>query len=390
MFLDKYQKIFPHKGKTYIDVGSRFGETINKYSHRFSKCVGYEPNKECFSTLIKSIPSNAMVYNIGLSDRIKCFFLKGNALARLLDKECSEKAFFDIDFINIDASGYDLFVLKGAVETIKRWKPLIRFNSSMDCFDKCGFYPIDCINFLTNLGYRGFDNSNPDRLVMYCPNETLSISQKTIYTFWTGTNPMSHNRISCLTQLRETSEADVLLIDVNHFQNYILQIEPLHPAFPYLSETHKADYLRCYFMHFYGGGYSDIKCTAGSWVKSFEEMEATTNKTICGYKEIGPFGVPVPELREKWELLIGGGCYICKPNTDFTKKWYSRMLDVLDKKLDLLKATPSRYPQDCSEDGHGYPLAWQEILGRIFHQVCYEEHDKISQSLPILQFHSYR
>ena len=50
---------------------------------------------------------------------------------------------------------------------------------------------------------------------------------------------------------------------------YILQEHPLHQSFNYLSETHKADYLRTYFMRFHGGGYSDIKKTSGSWIDSF-------------------------------------------------------------------------------------------------------------------------
>ena len=386
MFLEKYLKTFPHKNKTCIDIGTIF---INDHSDRFLNHIVYEFNEESFSILMNSYPSNTVVYNLGISDRR--YFSEDGMLYKTLDQECLEKGINSVDFINIETNDDELFVLKGAIEIIKTWKPLIRFNSSMNSFYKHGIYPMDSIKLLTDLGYIGFDNSDLDHLVMYYPNETLSILPKTIYTFWTGTNPMSHNRINCLMQLRSVSEADVLLIDVNNFQDYILQIEPLHPAFTYLSETHKADYLRCYFMHFYGGGYSDIKYTTGSWTQAFEEMSSPlNNKTICGYKEIGPHGVPILELRDKWEHLIGGGCYICKPNTDFTRKWYRQMIEVLDKKLDLLKANPSKYPQDCSEDGTGYPLAWQEILGRIFHQVCYEERDKVSQNLPILLFHSYR
>jgi hypothetical protein len=386
MFLTNYFRCFPHKNENCIFIGNVSESLITHYSNKFRVCYGYIKNILSFSEKCKA---KSIVYNLGISDRQ--YFSEDHTLYKTLDQERLEKGFINIDFINIDVNGDEIFVLKGASETIKTWKPLIRFNTSMDSFYKRGIYPMESINFLTDLGYIGFDNSDPDNLVMYCPNETLSVVPKNIYTFWTGTNPMSHNRINCLAQLRQVSEANVLLIDVNNFQDYILQIEPLHPAFPYLSETHKADYLRCYFMHFYGGGYSDIKYTTGSWKQCFEEMSTTlNNKSICGYKEIGPHGVPVLELRDHWDQLIGGGCYICKPNTDFTKKWYNRMIEVLDRKLDLLKANPSKYPQDCSEDGTGYPLAWQEILGRIFHQVCYEERDKVSQSLPILLFHSYR
>jgi hypothetical protein len=46
----------------------------------------------------------------------------------------------------------------------------------------------------------------------------------------------------------------------------------------------------------------------------------------------------VHELRQEWESLIGGGCCIAKPNTTFTQKWYSRMVEILDEKLDQIKA----------------------------------------------------
>jgi hypothetical protein len=375
MFLEKHLLIFKHKSRTCIDIGLDVHNTISHYSPYFDICYGYEQSNS-LENKITFLNSNAIIYNGKFES---------------LDEEFQEKNITQIDFVNIDVNGRELFFLKGAIQTIITWKPMIRFNSSMSSFHNYSIYPMECIEFLSKLGYRGFDNSDPDRLVMYCPNESHGISTKMLYTFWTGFNQMSQNRKNCLEQLREVSEANVLLIDANNFQDYILQIEPLHPGFTYLSETHKADYLRCYFMHFYGGGYSDIKYTTASWIKSFEEMsDPSNNKTVCGYKEIGPHGVPVIDLREKWECLIGGGCYICKPNTDFTTKWYNRMIEVLDQKLDLLKANPSKYPQDCSEDGTGYPLAWQEILGRIFHQVCYEERDKVSQSLPILLFHSYR
>jgi hypothetical protein len=322
-----------------------------------------------------------------------CFYFEendlGNTICETLDQESETHEFQDIDFIKIDAEGMELAVLRGAEKTLLKDKPLVQFQTNHLSKMLFNVDADECINYMKSLGYIDFDNSDENNRFMYCPNESLSILPKTIYTFWTGTNEMSNNRVQCLQHLRENTGATVLLIDINNYQDYILQSEQLHPSYHYLSETHRADYLRTYFMHFFGGGYSDIKYTTGSWTKSFEEM-CETEKTICGYKEIGPFGVPVIELRQEWESLIGGGCYIAKPNTDFTRKWYSRMVQILDEKLDQIRANPSRFPQDCSEEGGGYPLAWQEILGRVFHRVCYEERDKISMSLPILIFHSYR
>jgi FkbM family methyltransferase len=408
--VQKYLKMFPHKNRTYIDVGAHIGTTILPYSRFYSEIHGYEPNTENFEYLsqnVKQLRVHPRISRTALSSisttgkMVKhsggnsgCFYFQqddtGDVICETLDIEAQANSIQDIDFIKIDAEGMEVEILKGAEQTIRKYKPLIQFQTNILAKTIYGFGRRDGgADYLRELGYIDFDTSDGSNRFMYCPNETHSILPKTLYTFWTGTNEMSQNRIQCLQHLRENTGANVILIDVNNYQDYILQSEPLHPSYPYLSETHRADYLRTYFMHFFGGGYSDIKYTTGSWTNSFEEM-GNTEKTICGYKEIGPFGVPVIELRQEWESLIGGGCYIAKPNTDFTKKWYSRMVKILDEKLDQIKSNPSRFPQDCSEEGGGYPLAWQEILGRVFHRVCYEERDKISMSLPILIFHSYR
>lgn len=130
-----------------------------------------------------------------------------------------------------------------------------------------------------------------------------------VYMFWFGYN-MSDDRKRCFEQFKEISETKVILITYKNLNNYILDSEPLHPAFKYLSYTHQADYLRTYFMNFYGGGYSDIKMTTGSWKKSFDDLY-NSDKWINGYQEIGYNGVAVNYLKSNWYELIGNGAYIC-------------------------------------------------------------------------------
>jgi len=199
---------------------------------------------------------------------------------------------------------------------------------------------------------------------------------------------MSINRLDSLQQLIDTSDCDVILITKQNLHEYILPDIPLHPAFPYLSETHKADYLRTYFMHFHGGGYSDVKKTTGSWEQCFKDLYKS-DYWICGYKEI-PIGVAYPPVIDKWQELIGNGAYICKPNTPLTQEWYSGMIAVLDAKLERLMQFPARTPQDMAGSGTGYPLEWNEMLGRIFHRVCYKYKEKLLNTLPISIFIDYK
>ena len=210
---------------------------------------------------------------------------------------------------------------------------------------------------------------------------------RSIYCFWTGSNVMSTTREESLRQLEELSECTVILVTKDRLSDYILKDNPLHPAYEFLSETHKADYLRTYFMHFYGGGYSDIKRTRGSWIKSFEELY-NSDAWVCGYAEVeGGVAPSVPAVA--WSEIIGNGSYICKPRTPLTTEWYNSMIALLDTKLDSLIQFPATHPRDKAEEGKGYPIEWNEMLGRIFHRICYTHKDKLLRTLPMCVCDSY-
>jgi len=213
-------------------------------------------------------------------------------------------------------------------------------------------------------------------------------NENSIYVFWTGTNQMSPARKECLENLKHVSECKVILVGPENLKEYLQPEHPLHESYEYLSETHKADYLRTYFMNFLGGGYSDIKRTTGSWKKSFDDLK-NSDKWVCGYKEVAG-GVAYKPLHDKHEELIGNGAYICKKNTTLTNEWYDSMIALLDSKLNDLKLHPAKNPQDKHESGSGYPIEWNEMLGRIFHKVCYKYKDKLMNTLPISIFKDYR
>ena len=89
--------------------------------------------------------------------------------------------------------------------------------------------------------------------------ENMDNKENNIYIFWTGDNEMSENRKKSIENLKNTCECNIILVTPLNLKSYILSSQPLHEAYQYLSYTHKSDYLRTYFMHFIGGGYSDIK-----------------------------------------------------------------------------------------------------------------------------------
>ena len=220
-----------------------------------------------------------------------------------------------------------------------------------------------------------------------------------LYCFWTGNNPMNYRRCAALASLKNTG-ANVILVTPANLNDYI--IEPLHAGYKYLSETHKADYLRCYFMHFYGGGYVDVKTVSHEWISSYTSLMTDESKWAIGYREVGPDGVANIqikndadrkldyELHSNWFKLIGNGAYIFKPNTPFTNEWYSQLCSKMDSNLDLLQRYPSKHPRQVkngifgiSSEDYNYPFCWSEILGDIFHPLCLKYNEHLLYDLPL-------
>lgn len=261
-------------------------------------------------------------------------------------------------------------------EQVKNNKPLVSFYSNNKELDKK----------IISIGGILFDkNENENRSYYYFPNDSLCIKSKRIFCIWFG-DKMTENRKKSVSSIENP-----ILITSDNLDKYILKSNPLHEAFYYLSETHKADYLRTYFMHFYGGGYTDIKMQSKSWEKAFNDIINNKNIYANGYREVGPHGVGHKDYEKHWTHLIGNCAYIFRPNTDFTKKWYNSMIDILDKKLILLKKHPAKRPRDSVEfyPDTKYPIGWIEMLGKIFHPICYDYKDKLLYTLPSPIFYNY-
>ena len=212
---------------------------------------------------------------------------------------------------------------------------------------------------------------------------------------------MSRQRRQCLDNMIETTECEVVLVTKGTLRNFLCPSHPLHTAYLSLTETHRADYLRAYFLFHYGGGYSDIKFQTGSWAACFRSMQAHQELMGIGYREV-PGGVPLhlktpsgTPLSACWRELIGNGAYIFRRDTDFVRLWFTRLHQVLDEKSGLLKLHPARFPQDFRGAVHDgtvseYPLLWSEILGDIFLPICYQFSGKIMNMLPPPVFRGYR
>lgn len=211
--------------------------------------------------------------------------------------------------------------------------------------------------------------------------------KKIIYCFWTGNNVMPATRKDCLNNLIAASGCKVQLVDPTNLEKFLLPDVPLHEAYQYISETHKSDYLRTYFMHFLGGGYSDIKYTTGDWNAAFDDLNAHPKMILNGYHEQSPGSIAEDaSAKEHWQEIPGNGAYIVRPKTEFTQKWYDLLIKKLDTNLKALKQHPSNSPQSTPTTTPGYPIEWSGILGDIFHPLADTYRGQFLFTTPIPDF----
>jgi hypothetical protein len=217
---------------------------------------------------------------------------------------------------------------------------------------------------------------------------------------WAGTNPMSAQRIQALWSIYNNTRCPIVFINHQSLRDWEKPEYPYHPAFEYLSDTHKSDYIRCYLMHHYGGGWTDIKHTSADWRPHFAALRSSTALAL-GYQEIadgiphikGPLG---DELRRNYKKNIGLCAFIFKKNSSLTNAWINQLDEKLSQLQPELRINPARHPQDQIGvklfDGSlsKYPINWAGILGEIFHPITYVNQSEIIQAVIEPRFYGYR
>lgn len=239
-----------------------------------------------------------------------------------------------------------------------------------------------------------------------------------IFTFWTGATPINSGRSRALETIHRTGLQHVHVAgeDVRAWET---TETPFHPAFKFLSEVHKADYLRCYFMHFHGGGYTDIKFHSESWNDvidatlrrpwlvgaGYREVRGGTpyleNHVIDGRRYILSHGtsyyqarVMTNAMRGARYLMIGNGAFFFKPNSWFTRYWYGELCRRLDLLMPTLVTSPPQHARDrlgglTGFPYAGYPVPWSFLLGDILGPLSLLSFPALSRSLPEISMVGY-
>lgn len=160
-----------------IDIGANIGKYSYALSKYFNSVDAFEPNIECSKMLraYASRKSNITIHNVGLSNNTENVtlyipLLKGKSgldagLASLNDpgRDCRHLSitlqrlddfnFKNVDFIKIDVEGHEYEVMEGAIETIRREKPVLLVEIEQRHLKKRTIN--DIFHFITSLGYTG-------------------------------------------------------------------------------------------------------------------------------------------------------------------------------------------------------------------------------------------
>lgn len=195
---------------------------------------------------------------------------------------------------------------------------------------------------------------------------------KAVFSTWTGTNAMSRDRARALDDFRRVNhDVEHHLVTRENLNDYLVPSVPLHPAFEMLSENHKSDYLRCYLLHFHGGGYSDVKSPTANWRDVFGQFE-DPDAWVVGYREPSSQiadNLPDPlrrDLKRNFSRLVGNGAFLVRARTAFTAEWYAEVIRRLDYHHRELAAHPARDPFGRHDD---YPVTWVGLQGLVFHPL---------------------
>lgn len=160
-----------------VDVGGHVGLWSFNLAHEFESVQAFEPvgaHRACFAKNVVAPNVTLHDYALGAEEGSVSIYTaptssgdsyvagKGDIPMRTLDSFELQ----DVDFIKIDTEGYEENVLRGAVDTIERCRPVICVEQKREMSMKFGCKPRGAVEFLTSLGYRVVQELSGDVLMV--------------------------------------------------------------------------------------------------------------------------------------------------------------------------------------------------------------------------------
>ncbi len=153
--------------RTAVDVGSHCGLWSFNLAHWFELTHAFEPmalHRECFALNLDAAKETYVLHDCALGEQRGMVRLEseqgssgntkivgdGDIELRTLDSFKLD----GVDLIKIDTEGFELPVLRGAVETINRCRPVIVVEQKRDMAEQMGLPKLGAVAFLVDQGYR--------------------------------------------------------------------------------------------------------------------------------------------------------------------------------------------------------------------------------------------
>jgi FkbM family methyltransferase len=161
------------------DVALDVGANIGYYSLLFSRLVGaagkvyaFEPAEQNLNALRRNLAevSNVAAVPVALSDQdgfaqlggttadtLRIGYAEGTSVKTMrLDTWAAEVPLVQLDFLKMDIEGHEIPMLRGGEMTIRRLRPTILLEASIDNQQACGHSIAELRDTITDLGYRPF------------------------------------------------------------------------------------------------------------------------------------------------------------------------------------------------------------------------------------------
>jgi len=168
----KHALAWVDKRRVAVDIGAHCGLWSMQMARKFDRVIAFEPldrHIECFKKNVEGIE----LHQLCLGDRRGSCDIKvvetlsgrshvngedGDYLMAKLDNMELET----VDFIKVDAEGYELFILKGAEKTLLRCRPCVIVEQKQGMAGKYGIADGEAIAYLESLGAKQRDEIHGD------------------------------------------------------------------------------------------------------------------------------------------------------------------------------------------------------------------------------------
>lgn len=170
-------KPYLKNNKVVVQAGGNCGMQVVKFADYFETVYTFEPDPINFHCLVNNLPydnvikmqcclgdSHKMISMNPLKDEIGGFYVN-ESFGNIPTLKIDDLNLSACDFIQLDVEGYQLYALKGAINTIQKFKPVI--SVELDWIERYNFNYRDIINFLINLGYTKVSKYTSDHIYVY-------------------------------------------------------------------------------------------------------------------------------------------------------------------------------------------------------------------------------